>query len=168
MKPSDIIAGLSLFISLLAFVVSCYPHITSFKERQRKSQDHYKKLIISSDWTNEGDIFGDYKSIFHIKFHDIPGRTNIYGELTYFHEIHQVSEAVMLRGKIKPNGTIVAQLNLTIGWRESPAAQVTFVYDEDEDLLNYKFNHYVGSIDHAISLSRFDFQTPLWRKTYES
>ncbi|WP_031518841.1 hypothetical protein [Siccibacter colletis] len=162
MKPSDTIAFISLIVSLFAFVASTYPHIMDWKRSRRQSLIYFKELITSSSWTNEGDITFSPKSHFNIKFLNVPGRSNIYAEL----EVNR-DEAATLRGKMTPNGTMWLTLNLIVGWREIPSAEIVLKYDEDEDLLIYSFKHYLGQNGLNDNLSKFDFSGMLWRNTLE-
>lgn len=162
MKLSDTISFISLIVATFAFFASTYPHIMDWKRNRRQSITYFKKLITSTKWTNEGDISFSPKSHFDLRFLEVPGRTNIYAEL-----IVNGSESAMLRGKIRPNGTLDLTLNITVGWREIPSAEVIVYYDEDEDLLNYHFKHYLGQNGLNDDLSRFDFSGILWRNTLD-
>ncbi|ECO1611171.1 hypothetical protein AHT45_12890 [Salmonella enterica subsp. enterica serovar Paratyphi B] len=162
MKLSDSIAFISLIVSTFAFLASTYPHIMDWKRNRRKSITYFKRIITSTKWTNEGDIYFSPKSHFDLSFLEVPGRTNVYAEL-----IVNGDESATLRGKIKPDGSMTLTLNITVGWREIPSAEIELSYDEDEDLLNYRFKHYLGQHGLNDDLSRFDFSGMLWRNTLE-
>lgn len=162
MKLSDGISFISLIISTLAFLASTYPHIMDWKRSRRKALNYYKDLVTSTNWTNEGDITFSPKSHFNLQFLKVPGRSNIYAEL-----IVNGDERATLRGKISPNGKMILDLNITVGWREIPSAVIELTYDEDEDLLHYYFKHYLGQNGLNDDLSRYDFSGMLWRNTLE-
>ncbi|WP_320751218.1 hypothetical protein [Enterobacter roggenkampii] len=162
MKLSDTISFVSLIVSTCAFFASTYPHIMDWKRSRRQSIIYFKELITSTKWTNEGDISFSPRSHFDLRFLEVPGRTNVYAEL-----IVNGNESATLRGKIMPDGKMKLTLNITVGWREIPSAEVELFYDEDEDLLNYHFKHYLGQNGLNDDLSRFDFSGMLWRNTLE-
>lgn len=159
MKTTEIIALSSLIISIFALLISSYPHITDWKRSRRQSLIYFKNLITSSDWTNEGAINSNSRSSFDLHFMNAPGRSNVYAEM-----IVSGSESVTLRGKITPKGVMLLTLNITVGWRECPSAEISLVYDEDEDLLTYQFKNYLSQNGLNDDLSRFDFTDQLWRK----
>lgn len=163
MTASDTIASFSLIVSLIALITSCYPHIMEWKKTRRESIIYFKKLITSSQWTNEGDVRETPKTFFELIFLEVPGRSNIYAEL----KLNSGDEAMTIRGKINPDGTIKAILNITVGWRECPSAEIILKYDEDEDLLTYCFNHYLGNNGLNDNLTHVDFTTLLWRTSQE-
>lgn len=163
MTASDTIASFSLIVSLIALITSSYPHIMDWKKTRRESIIYFKNLITSSKWTNEGDIREIPKTNFELIFLETPGRSNVYAEL----KLNSGDEVLTIRGKIKPNGTIKATLNIVVGWRECPSAEITINYDEDEDLLTYYFNNYLGNNGLNDNLSQVDFTTLLWRTSQE-
>lgn len=162
MKLSDTISFISLIVSTFAFLASTYPHVIDWKRSRRQSLIHFKELITSTKWTNEGDITFSPKSHFDLRFLEVPGRSNVYAEL-----VVNGDESATLRGKMAPDGSMHLTLNITVGWREIPSAEVSLVYDEDEDLLTYHFMHYLGQNGLNENLSRFDFTGQLWRNTLE-
>lgn len=159
MSLSDKISFFSMFVSFLALIASCYPHIIDFKKRKRDSLANFKKILMSAEWTNEG--WGDmgWKNYLHLKFINIPGRTNIYATLGEDEE----NNTLYIRGKLNHKGEIHAVLATSFGWREFPAAKVYLRYDEDEDLIQYKFLYYLPKKISEFDLKRYDYETMMFR-----
>ncbi len=159
MTLSEKIACISLAVSFLALLASCYPHIIDHKKRKRQSVERIKKIILSSAWSNEG--WGDVspKNYINLQFFNEGNGNNIYATLGEDIELN----TIYIRGKINHKGEINATLATSFGWREFPAANVFLKYNEDEDKIDYKFKHYLPRTISEANLKRYDYTTKLSR-----
>lgn len=116
---------LSLLVAVIALLVSIIPILSTKKNENILKIQKIKKILLDSNWSNEGDITSITNTYFFLRLSDYPGYDKICGSLT----VGGIEKDFIIYGKIKANDVILGTLNTTIGWRESPVFKIKLKYD---------------------------------------